>query len=130
MAIMAALPVIATHFGALGIFVGIAALALACSLCFVAFRRAAHIERMPIAAWRTEGAPGLLFSWAAFSTGTGALYAFSERIGKGIHIEPEAIGVLLSAGDFLCWRQTPAAAVLFGRALRRRAERRPKYSRR
>jgi len=121
MAIMAALPVIATHFGALGIFVGIAVLALACSLCFVGFRRAAHIERVPIAAWRTEGAPGLLFSWAAFSIGTGALYAFSERIGKGIHIEPEAIGVVLSAGVFVGVLGTAAAAFLGGRVHRQRA---------
>ncbi|MEP6884665.1 MAG: hypothetical protein ABJC66_07950 [Gammaproteobacteria bacterium] len=67
------------------------------------------------------GAPGLLFSWAAFSMGTGALYAFSERIGKSIGLTPATIGLVLSAGLFVGLLGTAAAAFFGGHINRRRA---------
>lgn len=96
MVIMATLPIGATRFGALGIFIGIAALALVSCAFFSSLKRSAHIRQQRVAAWHIQGVPGLLFSWASFSTGTGALYAFCERIGKSIHLapqtEPSAVG--------------------------------------
>ncbi len=121
MTVMATLPLGAASFGALGIFLGIAALALISSVFFFGFKRSAQTGRRRVAAWRIQGVPGLLFSWAAFSTGTGALYAFSERIGKSIHLASETIGVVLSAGVLAGVLGTAVAAFFGGRINRRRA---------
>jgi predicted MFS family arabinose efflux permease len=121
MAVMTTLPMGAAHFGAVGIFLGIAALALASSVFFFGFKRAIRSDRLRVAAWRIDGAPGLLFGWAAFSMGCGAVYAFSERIGKGLGLAPQSIGIVLSAGVFVGVLGTAVAAFFGGRINRRRA---------
>jgi predicted MFS family arabinose efflux permease len=117
--IMAIVPLIARLFGPLGIFVSIAALAIVGSVFFVGFRRGRASAAGRPAAWRVPGAAGLLCSWASFSLGTGALYAFSERIAKGLHIAPDAIGYVLSTGVLVGLAGTFAAA-LFSTRLNRR----------
>ncbi len=121
MGIISALPLTAGRFGPLGIFVGVAGLSFACSIFFFGFRRGRRAAVGDLAAWRVPGAPGLLFGWAAFSMGTGALYAFSERIGRGLHLIPEVIGMVLSAGVFVGVAGTAAAAFFGGRINRRHA---------
>jgi len=121
MTVMTSLPIAVARFGPFGIFVGIAVLALASCMFFLAFKRGIRSDELRVAAWRIPGAPGLLFSWAAFSTGTGALYAFSERIGKSIGLAPATIGIVLSAGLFVGVGGTVAAAFFGGRINRRRA---------
>jgi len=119
--IMAVIPVIGRHFGALGVFVSIASLAIVGSVFFLGFRRGQATSMRRSSAWSIRGVPGLLFSWASFSLGTGALYAFSERIGKTLQIQPETIGIVLSAGVFVGLIGTGAAALLAGSVNRRRA---------
>jgi predicted MFS family arabinose efflux permease len=121
MVIMATLPIGAAHFGALGVFIGIATLALVSCFFFPSLKRSVHIDQRRVATWRIRGVPGLLFSWASFSTGTGGLYAFSERIGKSIHLAPQTISFVLSAGVFVGVLGTAMAAFFGGRINRRRA---------
>jgi predicted MFS family arabinose efflux permease len=121
MVIIASLPVGSAHFGPLGVFIGIAALEIVSCVFFFSLRRGVRIAQQRVAAWRIRGVPGLLFSWASFSMGTGALYAFSERIGKSIHLAPQTIGLVLSAGVFVGVLGTAAAAFFGGRINRRRA---------
>jgi predicted MFS family arabinose efflux permease len=121
MTIVATLPMVAVRFGAIGVFAGIATLALASGVFFLGFKRGVRGDQLRVAAWRIAGAPGLLFGWAAFSTGTGALYAFSERIGRGIGLAPATIGFVLSAGLFVGLLGTAAAAIFGGRINRRGA---------
>lgn len=119
MLILTTLPLGVAHLGALGIFAGLAALALVSAVLLGGLRRGVRSDRQRIAVWRIPGALGLLFSWASFSTGTGALYAFSERIGKGIHLSAGAIGATLSAGVFLGVVGSGIAAFSVGRIDRR-----------
>ncbi len=119
MGVMTTLPVVASRFGALGIFVGIAGLVVLCSLCFAGFGRSAAATVTRLAAWRTPGAPGLLFSWAAFSIGSGAVYAFSERIAHHAGIPAQTIGFVLSGGVFVGVAGTGVAAH-YGDRIRRR----------
>lgn len=121
MGTLTALPMVAARLGIFGIFAGIAALAVISCLFLTGLRRGACTERHRVAAWRIRGVPGLLFSWASFSTGTGALYAFSERIGKSINLTAETIGVVLSGGLLVGVVGTLAAAYVAGRINRRRA---------
>jgi MFS family permease len=53
--------------------------------------------------------------------GTGAVYSFSERIGRHIHLTSEAIGVVLSAGLFVGLAGTALAAVVADRVSRTRS---------
>jgi predicted MFS family arabinose efflux permease len=116
--LMAILPIAGASFGALGIFAALAGLALVSSPCFVGFKAGRRTEETRLAVWRVPGAPGLLIAWAAFSTGTGALYAFSERIGQSIHLPPAQIALVLSAGVFVGLIGTGVAALL-GRRVNR-----------
>ena len=117
-ALMATLPRAAAQWGTLGIFIALAALAALCAPFLLGFNAARRLERPQLSAWRVHGAWGLLFAWAAFSTGTGALYAYSERIGKSIALPPAQIASVLSAGVFVGLLGTACAAVL-GRRLNR-----------
>lgn len=116
--LMSVLPAAGSHLGALGIFVALAVLALLCSPFLLTFKVGKRTEETRLAAWRTPGAPGLLIAWAAFSTGTGALYAFSERLGTSISLTPVQISTVLSAGIFVGLIGTIAAA-LMGRRVNR-----------
>jgi hypothetical protein len=117
-AVISALPMAASRFGASGIFAALAGLAAIASPLFAGFKAGKRTTEIRLAAWRTRGAPGLLFAWAAFSMGTGAVYAFSERIGNSIHLPASQIARVLSAGVFVGLVGTGAAALL-GRRLHR-----------
>jgi hypothetical protein len=117
-ALMATLPRAAARWGTLGIFIALAGLAIVCAPFLLGLNAARRIEGPQLSAWRVRGAWGLLFAWAAFSTGTGALYAYSERIGRSIALPPAQIASVLSAGVFVGLLGTGCAAVL-GRRLNR-----------
>jgi MFS family permease len=119
--VMALLPIAGARLGALGIFAALGSLAVVSSPFFVGFTSGRPMEETRLAVWRVPGAPGLLFAWAAFSTGTGALYAFSERIGKSINLPPAQIALVLSVGVFVGLIGTAVAAVLGRRVNRPRA---------
>lgn len=121
--VMTALPVARSQLGALGIFAALAVLPVLSAPFFIGLepgRRRLELE-MRLAAWRTPGAAGLLFTWMMCSLGTTALYAFSERIGTTLHLPPEQIALVLSAGVFIGLIGTGAAAVLGGRVDRIRS---------
>jgi predicted MFS family arabinose efflux permease len=120
-AIVATLPVVTFRFGQLGIFIGLAAIALAAPWFFAGLTRGERIRPAPGIVWRRKGACGLLLSWAAMSLGTGALYAFSERIGRSIHLSAATIGAVLAAGIFIGVLGTATAAILGRRVNRKRA---------
>jgi hypothetical protein len=111
MAIVATLPIAIARMGSMGVFVEVAALSVSSTIFFFGFRRGEIPERIRIAAWRNRGAPALIFSWAAFSIGTGATYAFSERIGTGLRLSPQSIGLVLSTGVFVGVLGTVIAAL-------------------
>lgn len=119
--VLTSLPALATHFGPRVIFLGIAALSLLCSMSFFGLARARSAGPSGRIPWATPGVPGLLFSWVALSTGTGAVYSFSERIGRHIHLTSEVIGVVLSAGLFVGLAGTALAAVVADRVSRTRS---------
>jgi len=110
--ILSVLPAAAARFGSLGMFVALAALAVVCAPFFLGFKQGKRLPQTRLAAWRTPGAPGLLFAWAAYSAGAGGLYAFSERIGKSINLPPEQIALVLSTGVFVGLLGTGAGAIL------------------
>jgi predicted MFS family arabinose efflux permease len=114
-AFMAAIPLGTARFGALGVFGSLALLVMGCSPFLLGLRRAELPILTRLSAWRTPGAAGLLFAWMMASLGTTALYAFTERLGQGIHIPPDEIAWVLSAGVFVGVAGTGAAAVLTGR---------------
>jgi len=121
MMVVAGLPVAANHFGPRAIFMGIAALSLVCSVFFSGLKRGQRYATDERVSWRTEGVPGLLFSWVALSMGTGAVYSFSERIGRQNHLTSEVIGVVLSAGLFVGLFGTLTAAFVVDRVSRSHA---------
>jgi hypothetical protein len=111
-AIIGTIPAASTRLGPLGLFIGLAVLALVCAPFFLAFKFGARTAETRLAAWRTPGAPGLLFAWAAYSAGAGGLYAFSERIGTSIALPPKQIAAVLSIGVFVGLLGTGAVALL------------------
>jgi hypothetical protein len=119
-AIIAILPYASRRMGDMGVFACIAVVALMCTPLFLGFRTGTKAEVQARSVWGTEGARGLLFSWATFSMGTSAVYVFAERIGRGIAIAPTTIGWVLSSGVFIGLLGTTLAA-LGGRRLNRRS---------
>jgi hypothetical protein len=119
--VMSALPVLTRLLGELGIFPGLSSFALLCLPLFFGFGSGRRTQDVRLAAWRVPGAPGLLFAWTAFSLGTGALYAFSERIARSLHLDAGQIALVLSSGVFIGVLGTGAAALLGARVNRRAA---------
>jgi predicted MFS family arabinose efflux permease len=119
---MSVMPAAASRFGALGMFISLGALAILCSPFFLGLRagRGAVGDTSRLAVWSTPGAPGLLFSWAAFSAGTNGVYAFSERICRSLHLPLTWTATILSVGVFLGLIGTGAVALL-GRRVHRPA---------
>lgn len=120
-ALMNLLPMAVVRFGDMGVFIALAALPVVCAPLFGGFITGRKTSEIRLASWRLPGAPGLLFAWALFSTGTGSLYAFSERIGKSISLPPGQIAMVLSTGVFVGLLGTGTAAVLGGRVNRKLA---------
>jgi predicted MFS family arabinose efflux permease len=121
MIVVAGFPILASHFGPRAIFAGIAALSLICSVFFFGLGRGLRSESQGKHSWRAPGVPGLLFSWIALSLGTGAVYSFSERIGRRSHLPAEVIGLVLSTGLLVGFIGTMTAALVAGRLDRPRA---------
>ena len=104
--IMTILPFTAAQLGPLGVFACMGGFALICTPVFRGFKGASiQTQTRPHGAhsvvWRRPGTVGLLFSWAAFSTGTAMAYVFAERIGRNIQLTPTDIGLVLSSGVFV-----------------------------
>ncbi len=116
--VMSSVPAVDRTRGPLGIFLAIAALALVSALLLRSLTTGTRTEQIRLSAWHTPGAPGLLLAWAAFSVGTGGLYAFSERIAVQLELSRDAVAWVLSAGVFVGLVGTMAAAVL-GRRVNR-----------
>jgi predicted MFS family arabinose efflux permease len=122
--IMTILPFTSARLGFLGVFACMSGFALLCTPIFRGFKGAAiqrQAQPQPVqsAVWRTPGAAGLLFSWAAFSTGTAVAYVFAERVAKNIQLIPTDIGLVLSSGVFMGVFGTGLAAA-FSQRLNRR----------
>jgi predicted MFS family arabinose efflux permease len=122
--IMTILPFTSAKLGVMGIFVCLSGFALLCAPIFRGFKGArAQKQTGPhpaqSAVWRTPGAAGLLFSWAAFSTGTAVVYVFAERIGRNIQLIPTDVGLVLSSGVLVGVFGTGLAALLSQRLDRR-----------
>ena len=116
--VMTALPQTQMRLGALGVFAALAALPVLCAPFLLGFATGRRSRDIQLAAWRIPGAVGLLFAWGTFSAGTGALYAFSERIGTSIHLPPTQIALVLSSGVFVGVLGTGVAALLGSRVNR------------
>jgi predicted MFS family arabinose efflux permease len=110
--LMSVVPIVSSRLGIFGVFATLSILALVCLPLFFRLESGKRLETPKLAAWRTPGAPGLLFAWTAASTGTGALYAFSERLGHNIHLPAAQIGAVLSSGAFVGLIGTGFAALL------------------
>jgi predicted MFS family arabinose efflux permease len=119
--VMTALPGAQTLLGTLGVFAALAVLPVVSAPLMLGFDAGVRPQDIQLAAWRIPGVAGLLFAWATFSTGTGALYAFSERIGSSIHLPPAQIALVLSSGVFVGVLGTAVAALLGSRVNRPRA---------
>ena len=125
MLIMAILPFTSVRLGFLGVFACMSGFSLLCAPIFLGFKgvttqkptRSQPAARSAV--WRTPGAAGLLFSWAAFSTGTAAVYVFAERVARNIPLVPADIGLILSSGVFVGVVGTGLAALLSQRLSRR-----------
>jgi hypothetical protein len=119
--VMAALAPAQLQFGSLGVFAALAMLPLLASPFMLGFASCARPRELQLVAWRIPGSVGLLFTWAMFSTGTGGLYAFSERIGHSISLPTTQIALILSSGVFVGVSGTILAALLGGRIKRQHA---------
>jgi predicted MFS family arabinose efflux permease len=120
--VLIVVPAIAGRLGPRSIFMSIAGIALASSATLSGLKSGgSRAAKPPTLPWRAAGTPALLLSWAALSIGTGALYSFSERIGRQIHLRPEVIGAVLSAGLVIGLLGTALAAYTAGRMSRPRA---------
>lgn len=116
--IMMGLPLAAARFGSSGVFPALAA-AMMLSLPFlVGLRSGTRLPGVKLSAWRTPGAPSLLFVSAAYAIGAGATYAFSERLGRAIALPPLQMGQVLSIGPVLGLLGSVAAAFVNGRVRR------------
>lgn len=118
--LLAVVPRVSAGWGPLGIFLALSALSVVSGPFFWGFTHGRRESQSRVSAWRTPGAWGLLIAWGACSAGTSGLYAFSERIGRSIQLDPAAIGWVLSAGVFIGLAGTGAAAA-FGTRLNRLA---------
>ncbi len=124
--IMIGLPFTSVKLGLLGVFACMSGFAVICTPIFRGFKGPAiqsstrlHLVRSAV--WRTPGATGLLFSWAAFSMGTAVAYVFAERIARTIPLIPKDIGLILSSGVFVGVAGTGLAALVSRRLSRRGA---------
>lgn len=102
--VVTALPFAAVAFQPLGAFAGIAIFCLITAplIWFLKVEGSAPASAsapVGVPGWsvlRAPGALGLIALWFMFSLGTGAVWAFSERMGRAADLAPEVIGLLLS----------------------------------
>lgn len=120
--VLTLLPTVRSWIGAMGIFMALGLFALICSPVFLlSFPPGIRRADDSLAAWRVPGARGLLCVWASFSAGSTAAYAFSERIGRNIHLRPADVAWVLTAGVLVGVLGSVCAAILSGRINRRGA---------
>lgn len=118
-ALMAALPFASARFGALGPFLGIAILLGITMPAYAGFRNPPRAPaHQPQISFKQKGVLPLLAIWSAFSFGTGAVWSFAERIGHGLNVDAETIGIVLSASTFCGILGTGVAAAFSGRIAR------------
>ena len=117
--VLTAMPTIRGRVGPMGIFLAIGLFALMCAPAFLTFTSRIRKADRDLPAWRVPGARGLLLVWAAFSAGSTAVYAFSERIGRHSDLRPSDIAVVLTVGLLIGVLGSACAALLSGRANRR-----------
>lgn len=118
-ALLALLPMANTFFGERGIFLGVAIL-LVVSIPLVSGFRLSRAARLPTGVslnGLSERLP-LVMIWALFSFGTGAIWTFTERIGHGLGLSDQLIGLILSISVFLGLTGTGLAALSNGRMSR------------
>jgi predicted MFS family arabinose efflux permease len=77
-----------------------------------------RLPSVKLSAWRTPGAPGLLFVTAVYAVGAGATYAFCERLGHSIAVQPFRVAQVLAIGPALGLLGSFAAVFLSGRVPR------------
>jgi hypothetical protein len=118
MLVTIAVPAIAGRLGPQTIFMSIACIALVSTGMLFGLEPGGTRPAKTSIPRRAEGAPALLLSWVALSIGTGALYSFSERIGRQIHLTPRVMGAVLSTGLAVGLSGTALAAFTAGRISR------------
>ncbi len=113
---MSALPIANRSFGARGTFLAIPLLIVACIPLLLGFR-AGHAGKTDLEINSTTFLAGmpLLIIWALFSFGTGAMWAFTERVGAALGLPPTRVGLVLSMSPFAGLVGTSLAAFCSGR---------------
>ena len=118
--ILSLLSVASAHFGRRGVFFAIPLLIAICAPPMLGLRLAGagKIAAVPVTATGfTRGLP-LLAIWSLFSFGTGAMWAFTERIGVAFSLPAQAVGLVLSISPFAGLMGTSLAGVLSTRVNR------------
>jgi len=116
--VLAAVPPVSVHLGPAAVFACLTGMAVLSGPLLFTFRSGTASQQAQIRAWRLPGAAGLLVAWMCYSCGTGAVYAFSERIAAAIHLTPTQTASLLSSGMFVGLLGAGAAAA-FGKRIHR-----------
>ena len=119
-AVMLLIPTLGARFGPLGAFALGAIIVLVTAPVMLAFRgyspTAPTRVRSSISDWPSVAA--LLILWSSFSLGTAAIWSFAERIGRGLHLQPATIGLVLSSATAFGVLGTIIAAIAAGRVPR------------
>ncbi len=99
--IVSLLPLTTFVLRALGVFLGIAVAALlATAIMFGLPKEKVTVPadgQVAVGVFSRPGSLSLVLSWVCFSIGTGAVWAFAERVGKSAGIHPETIGLIFSS---------------------------------
>jgi hypothetical protein len=111
-AMLSVLPLANIYLGKRGTFLAIPILIALGAPLLVGFRgrRAGEVHDVKLKKF-SEGTP-LLVIWALFSFGTGAMWAFTERVGAGLLLPGPTIGIVLSTSAFAGLVGTGLAALL------------------
>jgi len=98
---LSAFPLAVHYLGPRGTFLAIPVLIILCVPLLLGFRSsAAGKAAVDLHAARFTGGMPLLVIWALFSFGTGAMWAFAERIGASLALSPQTVGWVLSISPF------------------------------
>ena len=116
---ISALPLATLQFGSRGTFLAIPALIVVCAPLLFGLRRTRGVVVGVQVTGTTfvKGVP-ILAIWSLFSFGTGAMWAFTERIGVALALPGPAIGLVLSTSAFTGLIGTSLAAVCSTRVSR------------
>lgn len=99
--IVSLLPLATVVLHSLGIFLGIAVAGLLSTAVMIGLPKEKMLVKLEAPSingvFSRAGAVPLVSSWICFSIGTGAVWAFAERVGKSIGIHAESIGLIFSS---------------------------------